>query len=180
MSHIKRLVTLVGATIIAVNAGGCASAPRQRAVEGGPVDTGPGTTRTARDYLEGRWSLMSFEVFPPGKGSIAVPGSGTLVYDEYGNLKMDLRVDEATSRTLAGVGIPITNGLLSTDGRVVVDMAGRKLTYMIDGQAPIGESAGPLATNRPRYWQVEGNVLTLTTRDDQGNPLSVGRWQKTP
>jgi len=31
---------------------------------------------------------------------------------------------------------------------------------------------------RPRYWQVEGDVLTLTTRDAAGKPLSVGVWRK--
>jgi hypothetical protein len=159
---------------------GCASAPSQRPVKGGPVDTGHGTSRSARDYLEGRWSLVSFEVFPPGRDPIRVPGQGTLVYDAYGNLRMDIRVDAATGKALTAAGIPIEKGTLSTDGRVVADMASKKLTYIIEGTPPLGAPSGPLATNRPRYWQVDGDVLTLTTHDDQGKPLSVGRWQKQP
>jgi hypothetical protein len=119
-------------------------------------------------------------VSPPGRDPIKVPGEGTLVYDAYGNLRMDIRVDPATSQALAKAGIPIEQGVLSTDGRVAVDMGRRTLTYVMPGDAPFAAPSGPLATSRPRYWQVEGNVLTLTTRDDAGNPLSVGRWQKMP
>jgi hypothetical protein len=32
--------------------------------------------------------------------------------------------------------------------------------------------------SRPRYWERDGNTLTLTTKDDKGQPLSVGKWQK--
>jgi hypothetical protein len=59
---------------------------------------------------------------------------------------------------------------------VVVDVPGRKLTYVLEGQ-PAG-NGGPLSMERPRYWQVEENVLTLTTRDAAGKPLSVGVWRK--
>jgi hypothetical protein len=49
---------------------------------------------------------------------------------------------------------------------------------VIEGQPVAG--SGPLAPSRPRHWQVDGNVLTLTTKDDAGNAVSVGRWQKVP
>ena len=64
-------------------------------------------------------------------------------------------------------------------GRTAIDMQARTLTYFIAGQAPLGAPSGPLALNRPRYWQVAGNILTLTTRGDDGQPLSVARWQKS-
>jgi hypothetical protein len=32
--------------------------------------------------------------------------------------------------------------------------------------------------SRPRHWQVDGNVLTLTTKDDAGKPVSVSKWRK--
>ena len=34
--------------------------------------------------------------------------------------------------------------------------------------------------NRPRHWEVTGDVLTLTTRDDRGAPMSISRWKKKP
>ena len=34
--------------------------------------------------------------------------------------------------------------------------------------------------NRPRHWEVTADVLTLTTRDDKGAPMSISRWKKSP
>lgn len=144
-----------------------------------PIETGPGSTNSARAFLFGRWSLMSFEVFPPDQPPINVKGSaGTLTYDEYGNLAVEIRVDEATAEAFRTVGIPTDKGTISTTGRTVVNMQAHTLTYMLKGQPAFGTPSGPLALNRPRYWQVDGAMLTLTTKSDSGQPLSVGTWQK--
>ena len=144
----------------------------------GPVETGPGTLTAARKYLEGRWTLLSYEIFSPGEPALRLEGEGTLVYDDFGNLEMDIRVDDTTALVLEGVGIRTTDGVLSTKGRTVIDLPGRTLVFVLDGQAPFGTPAGPLALNRPRHWQIEGNELTLTTKGDDGQPLSVSRWRK--
>jgi hypothetical protein len=154
----------------------CAGAPSQKPVKGGPVNEGPGSIASARAYLEGRWTLESFEIYPPGKPPITLKGAGTLSYDEFGNLKMDIRADQASSDVLRAAGVDIRDGVISSNGRTAVDMQNRTLTYVMEGQPPSG--TGPLAMNRPRHWQVEGTLLTLTTQDDAGKPLSVGRWRK--
>jgi hypothetical protein len=154
---------------------GCSAAPRQRPVQGGPVDTGPQTLTAARKYLEGNWALESFEVYPPGKPAITLKGSGNLSYDDFGNLKIDIRADQASSDLLRAAGIDIRDGVISSDGRTAVDMQNRTLTYIVQGQA----GGGPLSLSRPRHWEVDGNLLTLTTKDESGKPLSVGRWRKT-
>jgi hypothetical protein len=156
----------------------CAAAPRQRPVEGGPVDTGAGTLTAARKYLEGRWLLESFEVRPPGKAPIMLKGQGTLVYDSSGNLTMNIRADEASSDLLRASGVDIRDGVISTEGRTAIDLQNHTLTYVLQGQAPLMK--GPLGADRPRHWVVEGDVLTLTTKDDAGQPLSIGRWRKSP
>jgi hypothetical protein len=156
----------------------CQGAPSQRPVKLGPVDEGAGTLTAARRYLEGRWSLESFEVYPPGKPPVALKGTGTLSYDEYGNLTMDIRADQASSDVMRAAGIDIADGVISSHGRTVVDMQNRTLTYVVEGQPAAG--TGPLATSRPRHWQVDGALLTLTTKDSAGKPLSVGRWRKVP
>ena len=46
----------------------------------------------------------------------------------------------------------------------------------IFGQA----GTGPLALSRKRYWEVKADLLTLTTKDDAGKPLSVGVWRRGP
>jgi hypothetical protein len=154
-----------------------ACGPKSRPYKGGPVDTGAGSLTAARKYLEGRWTLESFEVFPPGKPAVTLKGQGSLSYDEFGNLAMEIRTDRDTVDLLRAAGIDVTNGTISSSGRTAVDMQNRTLTYLLAGQPAAG--TGPLATSRPRHWQVVNGVLTLTTKDDAGNPVSVGRWRKT-
>ena len=156
----------------------CSAAPRQRAVEGGPVETGAGSLTAARKYLEGRWVLETFEVFPPGGEPILLKGQGTLNYDTYGNLQMDIRTDELTADKLRAAGIEIRDNRISTAGRAVVDMQNRTIAYIAEGQGFATSQSGPLALNRPRYWEVEADRLTLTTKDASGKPLSVGRWKR--
>lgn len=161
---------------LAVLGAGCHAQPSQRPMKAGAVDTGAGSLTAARKYLEGRWSLESYEIYPPGKPPIQLKGSGTLTYDEFGNLKIDVRADEASTDLLRDAGIDLKEGVLASDGRTVVDMQNRTLTYVVPNQAG---SRGPLALNRPRHWQVDSNLLTLTTQDDSGKPLSVAKWRKS-
>jgi hypothetical protein len=156
---------------------GCAPAPINKPIKMGPSETGAGSVTTARKYLEGRWSLESFEFYPVGKPKVTLTGQGVLTYDDFGNLKMEIRADQASSDLLRAAGIDIGgDGIISSDGRTAIDMQNKTLTYVIQGQ-PAG--TGPLALNRPRHWQVDGNILTLTTKDDAGKPTSVGRWKKS-
>jgi hypothetical protein len=154
----------------------CSGAPRQRPVEMGPVATGPGTLTAARQFLAGRWALESFELRPPGKPPIMLKGSGTLLYDESGNLTMNIRADEASSDLLRAAGVDIRDGIIATDGRTAIDLQNRTLTYILEGQAPL--IRGPLGMDRPRHWAVDGDILILTTQDDAGQPLSIGRWKR--
>jgi hypothetical protein len=165
------------AALLALAAAGCTGAPRQRNVEMGPVDQGAGTLAAARKYLEGRWTLESFDVYPPGREPITLKGAGTLTYDEFGNMRMEIRADEKAADLLRAAGIDIRDGLISTDGRTAIDLQNRTLTYVLEGQAPLVR--GPLSMERPRHWVVEGDTLTLTTKDDAGRPLSVGRWTRS-
>ena len=155
---------------------GCAAKPRQKAREGGPVDTGAGTLTTARTYLEGRWSLESFQVFPAGKPPVSVTGQGTVNYDAYGNLAMDVRADAASVDALKAAGIEVVNNGFSTTGRAVVDMQKKTLTYVLSKDGSIAKQTGPLGLNLPRYWEVAADKLTLTTKDANGKPLFVSTW----
>jgi hypothetical protein len=158
----------------------CGPAAGSRPIEGGPVDTGKGTVTAARKYLEGRWGLESFEVFPPGGAPIVLKGQGSLTYDNFGNLEMAIRTDEKSADLLRAAGIDIRDNMISTSGRAVVDMQNRTIAYITEGQGFATSQSGPLALNRPRYWEVEADRLTLTTRDQNGKTLSIGRWRRLP
>jgi hypothetical protein len=171
--NVARRVSILLLTVSLVGCG-----PR-----GAPVETGPGSIESGRRFLEGRWGLVSFEVFPPGRQPIAIKGNGSLTYDEFGNLDIDIRVeDPAVARELEFAGIPLTNGRIASSGRAVLNMPARTLTYLLEGQPALVSTApaGPLAFTRPRYWEVSGDVVTLTTQGDDGKPVSIGRWQKVP
>ena len=162
------------------SAAGCMGAPRQRPVKGGPVDEGPESITAARKFLEGRWALEEFQVFPPGKPAITLTGSGSLNYDQFGNLRIEIRADEKSADLLRAEGVEMKDGVISTDGRAVVDMQNRTLTYILPGEPVGAKAAGPLAPSRPRHWEVKGDLLFLSTRDEAGKPLSTGRWKRVP
>lgn len=146
----------------------------------GPVDTGPGTLTAARKYLEGRWRLLTYEVRLPGQPPIILKNEGMLLYDAFGNLTIEVHVDPKTAATLREGGIPTTDGVLKTSGKTAINLQARTLTFLVEGAPKLGAPSGPFALNRPRHWQIDGNVLTLTTNGDDGKPASIGRWEKTP
>jgi hypothetical protein len=164
-------------TVFTVLLPGCAAAPRERPLAMGPVDTGPGTLASARRFLEGRWQLETFEIHRPGQPPLLLKGSGTLIYDDMSNLRMEVRTDEASADLLRAAGVDIRDGMISTEGRTAIDLQNRTLTYALGGQAPLVQG-GPLAMDRPRHWVVDGDILTLSTKDDAGRPLSVARWKR--
>ena len=90
---------------------------------------------------------------------------------------MEIRADQASADLLRAAGLDIRDGVISTQGRTAIDLQNRTLTYVLEGQAPLVE--GPLSMKRPRHWVVEGDTLTLTTKDEAGKPLSVGRWRRS-
>ena len=167
----------VVAALFAVTTAFSAAAPRQE-TPSGRVGGSAATLKDARKFLEGRWGLESFELRPAGKPPIVLKGSGALEYDDFGNLRMEIRADQASSDLLRAAGVNIRDGVISTEGRTTIDLQNRTLTYFLEGQPARGE--GPLAMNRPRHWEVAGDVLILTTRDDKGTPMSITRWKRSP
>lgn len=157
----------------------CAAAPRDKPIPMGSIETGADSLTSARRALEGRWALESFEVYPASGEPIRLTGAGTLQYDEYSNLKIEIRTDPATAERLRVAGMQTNGGVLSSDGRAALDVQQKTLTYILQGQPTGAAASGPLGMNRKRHWQVEDGTLTLTTRDDAGKPMSVSRWKKT-
>ena len=116
----------------------------------------------------------------PGKPPIALKGSGVLNYDDFGNLRIEIRADQATSDLLRAAGIEIRDGVISSRREERDRSAEQNAHLLLEGQRSSNiTGGGPLALNRPRHWEVTGDVLTLTTRDDSGAPLSISRWKKS-
>ena len=169
---LSRTVPVLALSLVVAGASACTYKPRTA-----PTNTGTGTVNQARQYLQGNWSLLSFTIHDANGTPIAMKGTGTLVYDDFNNMTMTLQADDATAALLAKAGLPMEKNQFSTKGKTIVDMQNRTLRYVLEGQY-VGVTTGPMAIDRLRYWQVDGNTLTLTTNDDNGRPLSVGKWQK--
>jgi hypothetical protein len=152
--------------------------PATRTPKGGTVNTGPGTLASAREFLKGRWVLESFEVRLPNQPPIVLKGGGVMVYDDKGNLTMNIKADEKSSDLLRAGGVDIRDGAIVAEGRTAIDIQNHTLTYVLGKQAPL--IRGPLGTDRPRHWVVDNDVLILTTKDQAGHETSVGRWRKSP
>jgi hypothetical protein len=176
--RIRSAVLRVSVLVALAGAAACGPSPRQRPVKMGPVDEGKGSINAARKYLEGRWTLESFEVLPPKGKPVMLKGQGTLLYDDFGNLQVEIRADEKAADLLRAAGVEIKDNMISSSGKTVVDMQNRTLTYVLEGQTIGAPSAGPLALNRPRYWEVKENILTLTTKGENGTALSIARWRR--
>ena len=169
------MAALLAATTAAAAA--AAAPPQQAQLAAG---RGAPTLAEARKFLQGRWALESFEVRPPGKAPIFPKGSGVLNYDDFGNMRMEIRADEASSDLLRAAGINIRDGIISSDGRTVIDVPNKTLTYFLEGQrSSLQTGGGPLASNKPRHWEVTADTLTLTTKDEAGAPLSISRWKRS-
>ena len=174
MRHLLCSMTLAAMAAALVTIGGCAPKPIGLA----RVDTGGTTLAVARKHLQGRWDLLSFELHSTGHDPIQMKGEGTLLFDGFGNLEMEIQTDETTGQALSDEGIPFEKGTALGEGRTAVDMSHQTLTFVPEGQPLIVPPAGPLAAIHPRYWTVEGDGLTVSTRDDVGNATTVGRWRR--
>jgi len=171
----RSLVAIAAVVVVAQFPAPAVTQAAQRPVE---VNKPADPLIAARYQLQGRWDLISYEILPPGKAKIQLLGKGTMIYDDYGNLEMNIRVDEPTARSLDEAGIPTKDGVLLTKGRTVIDVQTQSLVFVLQGQPAFGAPSGPLGLNRRRFWQVDGQVLTLITKGDDGSPLSISKWQK--
>ena len=172
---IRTALLRIGLLAWVVVAGACAGGPTDARCERAP--TGAGRC-AARRYLEGQWQLQSFNLVTADGTAVPICGTGMLIYDAYSNLKMDIRVDEESMPVLERAGVALTDRMISFAGYAAVDMQAHTLTYMLEGQPKNVPPTGPLAPNRPRHWEVTTDVLTLTTNDDAGKPVSISKWAK--
>jgi hypothetical protein len=178
-TQIFRVVAIVGSVVL-LGAGGaaCKGGSLQKPVLLGPVDTGPGTLEQARRYLQGHWTLISFDIFPPDEPPIHAAAAGSMTYDDFANMNVDMTLKPETATLAERIGISSTNGVVRTSGRTVIDMNNHSISYVLAGQPAVRPSLSPLDLNRPRYWEVSGNTLTLRTKDENGKVLSVSVWRK--
>lgn len=162
--------------VILVSASACAtSRPRQRPVEGGAVDAGPGSLEAVRRQLEGSWNLVSSEQVSASGQRSPVKATATLTYDAYGNFSMKGAADDpaATADQKAA---------LNFAGRIVIDTQQKtfRLLDVSQSESEFAKLPPELAASRTRAYAFDGDVLTMTVKDPTGRVVAVNTWRKQP
>lgn len=176
------------AAFLLLAAVGCASSPRQRPVSVGEVGDGPNSLAWVRQQLEGQWELASMTAYGEDGKKVAIPATGTLHTDGYGNLRIEFRMTDEGQKALTSIGITSPNPVITTEGRAVIEPVKKEITYVGDDFAKQGGmSAGlaakrgnPFALERIRYYAFNPDgTLSLSTRYDNGKDAVVGVWKRT-
>jgi hypothetical protein len=174
LRHLQAVVWMMAAVTMLSAVAGCAtSRPRQRPVEGGDVNAGPGSLEAVRRQLEGSWDLVSAEVVSTSGARQAVKATAVLSYDAYGNLTLKGAYDDpaATADQTAA---------LNFAGRAVIDTQ-RQVLRLLDLKQSEGEFAAlppDMAARRERAYAFDGDLLRLTVKDSAGRVTAVNTWRR--
>jgi hypothetical protein len=169
------------AAAAAVVLSGCTPGPLSSPKLGAPLGSGPALSSeesstelaSARTRLMGTWDLVRLEAVPPTGGSTRVPiqASGTLTYDQFGNLTIDAHTTDPAAPVAAR-----ERNLLSFQGRAAIDVAKSELKLMdLTGNVDPNEVLSP---ERRRRFEFSENSLTLSAFDDKGQVTSVAVWHR--
>lgn len=175
---------LLAPVLVATTFGACAPSPRQRPLQTSPIASSGATLQSVRQQLQGRWTLVSLTATSVEGKSTTAEAAGSLVSDAFGNLEIEYRLTEAGRQTLAGVGIAVANSVISTRGRVVINVDQQSIAYVDEASKPFDAMAAagranPFALERTRYYVFGADgTLTLSTRHDDGKDAVVSRWKK--
>lgn len=152
----------------------CPSAPRVRPVKAGDVNTGTGSLEAVRRQLQGTWELVEAVVLDPDGKATPRKAQGRLTYDEYGNLTIGAKLADSTQPETS------VSGLLAYSGRAVIDPAKSQLVLMdLKSRLPSGEPIpDEVSADKRRDYVIEGNTLTLTSRDVKGVATARTTWRK--
>jgi len=176
LRHLRAVVWVMLPAVVLVTVSACASSrPRQRPVEGGAVDGGPGSLASVRGQLEGTWNLVSADVVSAAGTRMTVKASAVLTYDAYGNFVMKGEVDDPAATADQKAALNFT-------GRAVIDTQRQVLRLLDVKQSESEFTALPaeMAARRERAYAFEGDLLTLTVKDSAGRVTAVNTWRKQP
>jgi hypothetical protein len=151
-----------------------------------PIETGPQSTVAARKSLEGNWDLLSLEVAASDGRRAAVPASGGMILDGFGNLGIEYRISDAGLQALTKIGVNNPNPVINTTGKVVIDTAKHQVRYLHEDDPARAFDAdlaarreNPFALEHVRIYSIDQNgVLTLSTRYENGKDAGTSTWRK--
>ena len=115
--------------------------------------------------------LESVSDTAPNGERVPIQATGTLTYDEYGNLTIDAKTTDPAAPIAAR-----ERPYLSFKGRAVIDPVKSELRLMnLTGNVDPNEVLSP---ERRRRYTVGLDELTLSTLDDQGRVTAISTWRR--
>jgi hypothetical protein len=137
-------------------------------------DPSSGELESVRQKFFGVWDLVALESAPPGGGNRAkVDATGTLTYDEFGNLTIDARTKDPDAPIAAR-----EVSAVAFKGRAVIDVARSELKLMaLTGNVDPNEVLSP---DRRRRFEFDADLLKLSSFDAQGTVTAIATWRRRP
>ena len=150
----------------------CTASERQRPMGMGDVYAGTGSLEAIRRQLQGTWELVAIETSPESGGPrVPVKATGTLTYDEYGNLTIDARSSDP-SAPVAAREVP----MVSFKGRAAIDAVKHELQLMnLTGNVDPNEVLSP---ERRRLFEVDATTLKLSSINEKGDVTAISTWRR--
>jgi hypothetical protein len=170
-----RTTVAIGVTLATILAGsvGCRGIQRQRPIELGPADTGPGSVQDARRQLEGRWELRSAQVRNAQGQLVRADARGSLTYDSFGNF-------QSTGEVLDAPAGADPRAALNREGRAVINPADGTLWVRADDTEESIAIPPQIPRDQVMRYEITGDQLTLTTEDASGSTVVVLSFERVP
>ena len=176
------VAAIAGAAIVATACTpGPLSKPTSPAGSGGPMnkpvalggDSGSGAIENVRAQLMGTWELTGLEMVPPKGGArVPVKATGSMVYDQFGNLEISARTNDPAAPVAAR-----EVDRLSFKGRAVVDVVNKELKLMdLKGNVNPDEIISP--DLRRKYEFGASDTLKLSAFDASGTVTAITSWHR--
>ena len=179
MKASRLALACIVATAVGVMSG-CTPGPLSKPAGGVPInkpvalssDAGSGAVESARRRLTGTWDLVALESVPPQGGArVPVKASGTLTYDEFGNLTIDAHTTDPAAPVAAREA-----STLSFKGRAVIDVANSELKLLaLTGNVDPNEVLSP---ERRRRVEFNADLLKLSSFDERGEVTAIATWRR--
>lgn len=174
LRYLRAVVWMMAAVTVLSAVSACTtSRPRQRPVEGGAVNAGPGSLESVRRQLEGSWNLVSSEQVSASGQRTPVKATAVLTYDGYGNFAMKGAIDDPAATADQKAALNFT-------GRIVIDTQQQtfRLLDVQQTETDFAKLPPDLAASRTRAYAFEGDLLTMTVKDPSGRVVAVNTWRR--
>ena len=167
----RLLAPLALAVLVLPILSGCTAAPRVRPVEMGDVNTGATSVEAVRRQLMGSWELTSLVIHSPTGEKTPAQASGTLRYDEYGNMSM--------RGTVTGTST-LDPSVLNLTGRVAIDPNLKTIRFTaVDAATADDRRVDPsLDAKNTRYYEFTNDLLLTTVKAADGRTTATAMWKR--